>query len=97
MLHLFVKAVAQILALGTLFGVGLPFIYACGIRAFAWGAGGDAEVNHDPPNRWGKVLGWFCVLLVLLCILSGIVVIVASGFGYKLDFSNVIPVLIKKH
>lgn len=97
MFHLFAKAIGEILLIGLLLGAGLPAIFAAGVRAWAWGAGGDAEVSHAKPQPWGKVLAGLCFAVVLLTIVTGIVMIVASGFGYRLDFGHVVPVLVRKH
>ena len=39
----------RVLVVGLVFGAGLPAVYALGIRALAYGDGGDAEVSHARP------------------------------------------------
>ncbi len=79
-------------------GAGLPVLYASGIRALAWGSGGDAEVTHQRPNPVGKVLAAVIFLVVGYAIVSGIVYIIATGKGsnYDITFRNLVPEIQKK-
>ncbi len=79
-----------------LLGAGLPSLFAVGVRALAYGQGGDAEVSHEGPHPVGKVLAVICFGLVLLGILAGLLVIITSGLGYTMTFDHVIPVFKKK-
>lgn len=97
MTMIFLKSIGTVLALGLVLGAGLPALFAVGVRSLAWGAGGDAEVSHAAPNPWGKVLAGLCFAVVALVVLGAILVIVAGGFGYVVDFSHVVPVLHRKH
>lgn len=74
-------------------GAGLPILYAVGIRALAWGAGGDAEVAHARPNPLGRVLAGVIFLIVAYAIAAGIVYIIATGKGsnYDITFKHLIP------
>jgi hypothetical protein len=91
----------KVLLAGLVLGAGLPILFALGIRSLAYGAGGEAEVSADgvtapTPKPIGTVLGWACFVIVVLFAVLGITYIVATGFGYVLDFSHVFPTL-KKH
>ncbi len=97
MFQLFGNALSQVLVVSVLVGAGLPALYAYGIRAMAQGAGGDAEVGHEPPRPAMKVVGYLCFALVVAVIAMPIAIIVSHGFGYQVSFDNVLPTFVKKH
>ena len=86
----------KVLVAGVLLGAGLPAIFALGIRALAYGAGGEAEVDHEAGHPIGKVLAILCFALVVIGIALGITYIVATGFGKTLSFQNFYPTLVSK-
>lgn len=86
----------QVLLAALILGAGLPSLFAVGIRALAYGAGGDAEVSHEKGNPAGTVIAWVCFGIVLLGIALGITFIVASGFGKQLSFEHVYPMIVDK-
>ena len=86
----------KVLVAGVLLGAGLPAIFALGIRALAYGAGGDAEVDHEAGHPIGKVLAILCFALVVIGIALGNTYIVATGFGKTLSFQNFYPTLVSK-
>ena len=86
----------KVLVAGVLLGAGLPAIFALGISALAYGAGGDAEVDHEAGHPIGKVLAILCFALVVIGIALGITYIVATGFGKTLSFQNFYPTLVSK-
>ena len=86
----------KVLVAGVLLGAGLPAIFALGIRALAYGAGGDAEVDHEAGHPIGKVLAILCFALVVIGLALGITYIVATGFGKTLSFQNFYPTLVSK-
>jgi hypothetical protein len=81
---------------GLILGAGLPAIFALGIRSMAFGAGGDAEVDHAAPHPAGRVIAYVLFALVVLIALLGIVFIVASGFGKALSFEHIYPTIVDK-
>ena len=103
-MHVFgleMKAIGQILLVGLVLGAGLPVLFSVGIRAMAWGAGGDAETHAAgqaaaAPHPVGRVIGVVCFAVVLACVALGITYVVASGFGKVLSFDNVFPTLVDK-
>ena len=99
-LGLELKSVGQILLVAGLFGVGLPLVFSLGIRASAWGTGGDAEVVAGGvvarPHPLGRVLAVVCFAVVMLAVALALTYIVATGFGKVLDFSSVIPKIVDK-
>ena len=81
MLTLFTTAAWKVAAISLLVGAGLPALFAVGIRTMAYGAGGDAEIDHAPGHLIGKIGGVLIFALVLAFILTGIAIIVASDVG----------------
>jgi hypothetical protein len=92
------EAIWKVLVAGLILGAGLPAVFAGGIRALAWGSGGDAEVGGGRPNVLGKVIAGILFLIVVYCIAAGIVYIVATGKGsdYDITFKHVIPEIYNK-
>lgn len=85
----------QVLLAGLVLGAGLPVVFALGLRALAWGDGGDAEVSHGQPNPIGKVIAGVLFLVVAYGIVSGILYVIASGQGKTITFDHVIPWITK--
>lgn len=82
----------RVLLASLAFGAGLPVLFAIGIRALAWGVGGDVAVGDGRPNRAGTIIAVVCFALVLGAVALGISYIVASGMGMDLSFRYGIPV-----
>lgn len=85
----------RVLVVGILLGAGLPAVFALGIRALAYGQGGDAEVSHERPHPIGKALAFLAFAVVIGGVLLGLTVIVASGFGMEVVFDP-FPTLVEK-
>ncbi|GAA1165724.1 hypothetical protein GCM10009584_03250 [Ornithinimicrobium humiphilum] len=85
------EGAAQVLFVGLLLGAGLPAVFALGIRALAWGDGGDAEVVQGRPQPMGRLLAYVCFALVGLGVLLGLAVIVGGGFGVELGLEGMVP------
>lgn len=96
MLSMFFTAIGQVLLIGLLVGAGLPALFSVGIRAMAYGTGGDAELSHATGHPVGKLVGYLCFALVLACICLGISIVVSSGLGYKVSFEHVLPTFVEK-
>lgn len=96
MFGLFVSSIWKVLAASLVIGAGLPALFAFGVRAMAFGAGGDAEVEDAPGHPIGRVVGLLCFAVVLLAVALGITVIVAAGFGKSVSFEHVIPTFVGK-
>jgi hypothetical protein len=87
----------HVLIAGLALGAGLPILFALGIRSLAWGAGATTVSDIPGPARpLGTALGYALFAVVVVGVLLGLTFIVASGFGYKLDFSHIYPTLIQK-
>ncbi|MEP7162032.1 MAG: hypothetical protein ABI746_13175 [Dermatophilaceae bacterium] len=96
MLSLLAGAVWQVLVASLLLGAALPAIFALGVRAMAYGAGGGAEVPPAPARPMGRVLGFLCFAAVLLAVAAGISVIAASAFGMTVSFEHIVPTFAPK-
>ena len=85
----------RVLVVGLVLGAGLPAVFALGIRALAYGQGGEAEVSHARPHPVGRVLAFLAFAVVVSGVLLGLTVIVASGFGMEVAFDP-FPTLVEK-
>jgi hypothetical protein len=85
----------RVLVVGLIFGAGLPAIFALGIRAQAYGQGGDAELSHAKPHPVGRVLSYLAFAIVIAGVLLGLTVIVAAGLGKEVIFTPM-PTLVEK-
>ncbi|GAA4690847.1 hypothetical protein [Nocardioides conyzicola] len=86
----------RVLLVGLVFGAGLPLVFALGIRSFAWGAGGTAEVSGAAGNPVGKLLAGLCLAVVLAGVALGITIIAATGFGKEVSFEHGYPTIVAK-
>ena len=89
----------QVLLVSLVLGAGLPVLFGLGLRATAWGTGGDAEehaAGEAPrPHPLGRALGVLCFALTVAGVLLGITVVVASGLGYEVSLGGG-PLLVEK-
>lgn len=95
------QAAWKVLLISALLGAGLPALFAAGVRAMAYGQGGDAELHAagtaGPAGRpLGRLLAGLCFLLVLVAVGLGITFIVASGLGKTISFEHVYPTIADK-
>ena len=90
----------RVLLVGLVLGAGLPMMFAFGVRALAWGTGGDAEVHASgvvlKPHVMGRVVAYAMFTLVVVSVLLGIGYIVAHGLGYTMTFTGILPVFTPK-
>ena len=67
------QSIASVLAIGLLFGAGLPAVFAFGMRALAAGEGGeDADGVVQQPQPAMKIVGYALYALVALAVAFGI-------------------------
>ena len=90
----------RVLLAGLVLGAGLPAMFAFGVRALAWGTGGDAELHESgvllKPHPFGKLVAYTMFGLVLIAVLLGIGYIVAHGLGMAITFNGIMPVFTPK-
>ncbi|MFT4110493.1 hypothetical protein [Propionicimonas sp.] len=90
----------RVLLVGMILGAGLPALFAFGVRALAWGTGGEAEVMTDgvalKPHPVGRAIAYTIFAVVILAVLTGIGYIVAHGLGWTITFDGALPVLTRK-
>jgi hypothetical protein len=90
----------RVLLVGMVLGAGLPTMFAFGVRALAWGAGGEAERHASgvvlKPHVMGRVVAYSMFTLVILAVLLGLSYIVAHGLGWTLTFNGILPVFTPK-
>ena len=86
----------QVLVYGLLLGAGIPLVFAFGIRALAFGNGGEATDAHGEVHPVGRALAGLCFALVVVAVALGITVIVAAGVGKEVSFEHLYPVLVPK-
>ncbi len=90
----------KVLLAGLILGAGLPAMFAFGVRALAWGTGGDAEIHETgvllKPHPLGRAVAYTMFGLVLISVLLGIGYIVAHGLGMTITFNGLLPVLTPK-
>ncbi len=96
MLALLASAAWKVLAVSLLVGAGLPALFAVGVKAMAYGAGGDAELDHAAGHPIGKIVGIAIFALVLFFIGTGIAIVVASGLGQTVSFEHIYPTFAPK-
>jgi hypothetical protein len=102
MLPLFLSAVGQVAVVALVLGAGLPALFALGVRSFALAspdtrgrvAGSDAAAHL--PVAVLRVLGALCFAVVVLAVVAGLTVIIATGLGQTVSFEHVIPTFTSK-
>lgn len=95
------EAAWKVLLVSALLGAGLPTLFAAGVRAMAYGQGGDAETHAagaagPPAHPVGRVVAGLCFLVVVLGVVLGITYVVASGMGKTISFEHVVPTVVDK-
>ncbi|CAQ02966.1 hypothetical protein ACR8AL_15185 [Clavibacter sepedonicus] len=102
MLPLFFSAVGQVALVALLLGAGLPALFALGVRSFALAspdtsgrvAGSDSS-RRTPPIVL-QVAGALCYAVVVLAVIAGLTLIIATGLGQSVSFEHVIPTFTSK-
>ena len=77
-MHYF-ESIFKVLLVGLVLGAGLPAVFATGLLAYSYGAGGE-EADHviHKPNPLLKYLGMLLFLLVGLVIVTAVAWITRS-------------------
>jgi hypothetical protein len=101
-LPLFLSAVGQVAVVALVLGAGLPALFALGVRSFALaspdtrgratGSGSAARL----PAPVLQALGGLCFLVVVLAVVLGLTLIIATGLGQTVSFEHVVPTFAPK-
>lgn len=90
----------RVLLAGLVLGAGLPALFAFGVRALAWGTGGDAEIHESgvvpKAHLGGRLVAYTMFSIVVLAVLTGVGYITAHGLGYSITFNGLLPVIAPK-
>jgi hypothetical protein len=102
MFALFLEAAAQVAVIALVLGAGLPALFALGVRSFAV-AGGAGSLEQGGPGSTSsvpapvlRVIGAVCFAVVVLAVIVGLTIIVATGFGQVVSFEHIIPTFTPK-
>jgi len=97
MFELFVAAATQVAIAAVVLGAGLPVVFALGIRAMTLAGGAGAEGSPRGVRHPGlRIVGVLCFAIVVVAVILGIPLVVATGFGKELSFEGILPVLVDK-
>lgn len=90
----YLEASFRVLVIGLILGAGLPALFATGLLAYSYGAGGE-EADHiiHKPNPALKFLGILLFLIVGLVILTAIAWITRATINHHfgIDFFPMFP------
>lgn len=98
-LQLLFQGAGKVFVAGLVFGAGLPFVYAVAVRVLTVGstthadAGGEIHSTAKPSSR---VFAGLLIAVVVLGVLIGLMIIIATGFGKELSFENIYPTIVDK-
>jgi hypothetical protein len=99
---LFLEAAAQVALIALVLGAGLPALFAVGVRSFALAGATDPRDTEVPadstrlPAPLLRILGVLCFLIVVLAVVLGLTIIIATGFGQEVSFEKVFPTFVPK-
>jgi hypothetical protein len=100
---LFLDAAGQVALVALLLGAGLPALFAVGVRSFTLagaarrpGADGETITRSSVPVLVLRVIGTLCYVLVIVAVVIGLSVIIATGFGQELSFDGLVPTFVPK-
>lgn len=81
------------------FGAGLPIVYALAMRLLVVGAQTTTDAHgkqHTTPTPLGKALAGLLFAVIVGCVVLGISIIAASGFGKVVSFDGGFPSITDK-
>jgi hypothetical protein len=100
---LFLDAAGQVALVALLLGAGLPALFAVGVRSFTLagtagrpGADGETITRSSVPVPVLRAIGTLCYVLVIVAVVIGLSVIIATGFGQELSFDGLVPTFVPK-
>lgn len=92
----YLNSIATVLLVGLVLGAGLPAVFATGLLAYSYGAGGE-EADHliHKPNPALKLLGIALFVLVGLVVITAVAWITRSTIIHHFGV-DLFPMLPKK-
>lgn len=104
MFTLFLEAAGQVAVAALVLGAGLPLLFALGVRSFTLaGAAGRSDLDDgetSPGSRLPipvlRAIGTLCYVLVVVAVVVGLAVIIATGFGQEVSFEHIVPTFVPK-
>lgn len=100
MFPLFLEAAGQVAVIALVLGAGLPALFAVGVRSFTLaGTSGQASAPTDGSRvspALLRIVGIVCFAVVVLAVVLGLTIIIATGFGQEVSFENVFPTFVPK-
>lgn len=100
MFPLFLEAAGQVAIIALVLGAGLPALFAVGVRSFTLaGTNGHASAPTNGSRVSPAVLrglGILCFAIVVLAVVLGLTIIIATGFGQEVSFENIVPTFVPK-
>jgi hypothetical protein len=102
MLPLFLSAAGQVALVALVLGAGLPALFAVGVRSFALASpdtsgrvAGSGSARQVPPPVL-QAVGALCFAVVVLAVVVGLTLIIATGLGQTVSFEHVYPTFAPK-
>ena len=98
-LNLLLQGASKVFVAGLIFGAGLPFVYAVSLRVLTIGSTTYADANgevHSTPRMSSRVFAGLLIAVVVVGIVIGMMIIVATGFGKAVSFENIYPTIVEK-
>ena len=92
----YLESILNVLVVGLILGAGLPALFATGMLAYSFGAGGE-EADHlmHKPNPALKYLGILLFVVVAFVILTGVAWITKSTIMHHFGV-DLFPMISKK-
>ena len=85
------EAAWRVLVAALILGAGLPALYGFGVRQLAIAGRVEAQAKSRAVLHRG--VAWASFGLAVLAVLLGLTYIVAHGFGVKVTFNGLMPVI----
>jgi hypothetical protein len=98
MLPLFLSAAGQVALVALVLGAGLPALFAVGVRSFALASPDTSGrvAGSGSARRVLQAVGALCFAVVVLAVVVGLTLIIATGLGQTVSFEHVYPTFAPK-
>lgn len=98
-LQLLFQGGSKVFVAGLVFGAGLPVVYAVALRVLTIGSTSYADESgeiHSTPKLSSRVFAGLLIAAVVVGVIVGLMIIVATGFGKEVSFENLYPTIVEK-